>query len=74
MKGQSTLLILAGLVIVMIVFVIGIYPAMKIAADSSTSLDPFSTYVMYLVAPGIFIAILAGLLFTAFSKRGNIPS
>lgn len=71
LKGQTAIL-LAGLVVVIVVFVVGFYPAMKIAADSQTSLDPFSTAMMYMVAPGIFVAALVGLLWVAFGKNRQV--
>ena len=70
-KGQAAIVII-GLAVVMVVFVIGLYPAMKNAADLQTSLDPFSTAMMYLVAPGIFIAMLVGLLWFAFGRSRQV--
>ena len=68
MKGQVSAIALIGFFLVIVIFVVGLYPGMKAAADAQTTLDPFSTAMMYLVAPGLFVAFLIGILFYLFGK------
>jgi hypothetical protein len=69
MKGTSGITI-AGLFVVLIIFTIGLFPAMQAAMGSAT-LDPFSTQMMYLVPMGFFVAILVGILFYSFSGNSK---
>lgn len=66
-KGQAGVA-LAGFVIVMVVYVVGFWPAMQ-NAMASAAFDPFTTYIMFMTPPAIFIAILVGLLYFVFGSR-----
>lgn len=76
MKAQGTPLLLIGAFIVMIIFVVGFYPAMQqsmlnitTSTEPNRTLDTFSTMMMYLTPAGILVAILVGFLFIIFGNR-----
>lgn len=79
-KGEGTAYLLIATVIVMIIFVVGFYPAMQdsmtnitTSTDPNRTLDTFSTMMMYITPAGIFIAILVGILFIIFGNKRDVP-